>query len=54
MTFYFYGKCIYTNYDDKEVERSMFAAFSYFRVLMTVMVIKTGKAILKLYSVILF
>ena len=31
MDFYFCGKYIYTDCDDKEVEWSMFAAVSYFQ-----------------------
>ena len=31
MDFYFCGRYIYTNGDNKEVERDMYAAISYFR-----------------------
>jgi len=31
MNFYFCGKYIYTDGDEKEVERDMYAALSYFR-----------------------
>ena len=54
MGFYFCGKHIYTNYDDKEVEQSMFAVVRTFEVPMTIMVMKIRKAILKLSSTILF
>ena len=40
MSFYFCGKYIYVDCDDKEVEQSMFAAIPYFWVLTTVMVMK--------------
>ena len=31
MRFYFYSKYVYTDGDEKEVERDMHAAFRYFR-----------------------
>jgi len=52
MGFNFYGRYIYTDGDEKEVERNMYAAISCFRVLMIVMDMRNGKIILKNFLVI--
>jgi len=41
MRFYFCGKYIYTDDDDKELERNMYATLPYFRVLMIRMSMKS-------------
>ena len=48
MGFYFCGKYIYTDGDEKEVERDMYAALPYFRGFMIKMGMKSGKTILRI------
>jgi len=52
MGFYFCGKYINTDYEDRYVERAMFEAVSLFRVLIIILDMKFGKAILKISLVI--
>jgi len=54
MGFYFCARYINTDADEMEVKRDMYAALPYFEVLMIILGIRSGKAILKLFSVILF
>jgi len=51
----FYGRYINTDVDEKEVEWDMYAALLYFWILLMIILgTKSGKAFLKLFSVILF
>ena len=50
MRFYFCGKYIHTDGDEKYVERDMYAALSFFRVLMIRMNTKSEKINLKISS----
>jgi len=52
MGFYFCGQYIHTDGDPKEVEWKMYAAVPTFRDFYDRYVMKTGKAILKLSSII--
>jgi len=52
MGFYFCGKYINTDCEDKYVERAMFGSISFFGVLMIIMDMKLGKTILKISLVI--
>jgi len=48
MGFYFYGKYIYTDGDEQEIEKDMYAVLPYFWVLMIRMGMKNRKIILRI------
>ena len=54
MGFYFCGRYINTDADDKNVERDMYAVIPYFRVSEIILGMRCGKMILKDSLVILF
>ena len=49
MGFYFCDKYIYTDGDEKEVKRDMYAALPYFGILMIRMSMKSEKIILRIF-----
>ena len=51
MRFYFCGSCINIDADEKKVEQDMYTAVLHFGVLVIVMDIRSGKIILKDFSV---
>ena len=52
MTFYFYGRYINIDTDEKAVKRDIITAVAHFLVLVIVMNMMSEKIILKIYSVI--